>query len=71
MRSVDLRTQGMHCGGCSLLIEFAVGDMLGVSTVKADFEHGITHVEYDPDFVSVKDIVEVIARDGYNAEVAA
>lgn len=71
MASIDLKTDGMHCGSCSILIEMTVGDLVGVSAVKADFATGTTHVEYDPAFVSVDDISAAITEAGYVALLVA
>ena len=68
MTSVDLKTDGMHCGSCSMLIEMSVGDLLGVSLAKADFASGKTHVEFDPALVSVDQIVKAITEAGYSAQ---
>lgn len=71
MASIDLKTDGMHCGSCSMLIEMTVGDLAGVSTVKADFASGVTHVEYDPASASVEGITAAIAEAGYAAQPVA
>ena len=71
MASIDLRTDGMHCGSCSMLIEMTVGDLVGVSSVKADFASGITHVEFDPALVTVDEISKAITEAGYVAQAVA
>lgn len=71
MTSVDLKTDGMHCGSCTMLIEMTVGDLVGVSSVKADFATGNTHVEFDPQFVAVEQITAAITEAGYAARPAA
>jgi len=67
MASIDLKTDGMHCASCSMLIDMTVGDLAGVSSVKADFASGITHVEFDAAIVDVPRIVAAIAEAGYTA----
>jgi copper chaperone CopZ len=71
MESVDLTTNGMHCSSCSMLIEMEVGDLDGVSSVKADYGTGTTHVEFDPIKVTEDQIIIAIQGAGYEAEVAA
>jgi copper chaperone CopZ len=71
MASIDLKTGGMHCASCSMLIEMTVGDLPGVTAAKSDYVSGATHVEYDPAQVSVEDIVNAIVEAGYTAEPAA
>lgn len=71
MTSVDLKTNGMHCGSCTMLIEMTVGDLVGVSAVKADFATGNTHVEFDPESVSIQQITAAITAAGYVAQPVA
>jgi Cu+-exporting ATPase len=71
MESIDLKTTGMHCGSCAMLIEMDVSELAGVSAVKADPAAGSTHVEFDPSLVTVEEIVAAIKGAGYEAEVAA
>jgi copper chaperone CopZ len=54
-----------------MLIEMTVGDLIGVSAVKADFASGNTHVEFDPGFVSIQDITAAITDAGYAAQPVA
>ncbi len=67
--AVTLATTGMHCGSCSMLIDMTVGDMAGVSEAKTDLASGQTEVIFDPDTVSVDDIIAAIRAIGYDAEV--
>ena len=52
-----------------MLIEMTVGDMPGVSAVKADFATGDTHVEFDPRAVTAQDIAAAINDAGYAAQL--
>ncbi len=70
MASVTLKTTGMHCMSCSMLIQMNVGDLEGVDSVVADLASGVTEVEYDPAKVDVRSIVDEIVRAGYGAEEA-
>jgi Cu+-exporting ATPase len=71
MASINLKTGGMHCSSCSMLIEMTVGDLPGVSSASADYVKGTAHVEFDPAEISVEQIVGAICDAGYTAEVAA
>lgn len=68
--SVKLKTSGMHCQSCSMLIEMNVSDLEGVESVSSDFKTGLTEVTFDPDTVAVDEIVAGIEKAGYGAEVA-
>ena len=67
--TVRLRTTGMHCQSCSMLIQMNVEDLPGVESVTSDFRTGITEVAYDADQLTVDDIVTTIVAAGYGAEV--
>lgn len=68
MAEVDIRTTGMHCHSCIMLIQMNVGDLEGVEKVEADLASGVTHVLYDPDRVTVEQIVKEIESTGYGAQ---
>jgi len=67
--TVRLRTTGMHCQSCSMLVQMNVEELPGVESVSSDFRSGITEVTYDPDQLSVGGIVDTIVAAGYGAEV--
>jgi copper ion binding protein len=71
MATLDLKTGGMHCSSCSMLIEMTVGDLPGVSLAKADYAKGTAHVEFDASAVSAEQIITAIRDAGYTAEIAA
>ncbi len=68
--SVKLKTTGMHCPSCSMLIEMTVADLDGVRSVTSDHRTGETDVTYDPERVTPEAIADSIRRAGYGAEVA-
>ncbi len=70
MAHVRLKTTGMHCMSCSMLIQMNVGELDGVESVNADLASGMTDVEFDESAVDVQAIVDEIVRAGYGAEVA-
>jgi copper chaperone len=67
--TVRLRTTGMHCQSCSMLIQMNVEELPGVESVSSDFRTGVTEVGYDPDQIAVDDIVATIVAAGYGAEL--
>ncbi len=64
----QLKTTGMHCGSCAMLIDMTVGDLDGVDSVKTDYATGTTTVTYDSDTVALDDVVAAIRSAGYDAE---
>jgi copper chaperone CopZ len=69
-KTLTLKTSGMHCPSCSMLIQMEVGDLDGVESVKADHVTGDTTVVYDDVKVTPEQIVAEIEKAGYAAEPA-
>jgi copper chaperone CopZ len=67
-QTVTLKTTGMHCGSCAMLIQMNVGDLAGVSAVKADAASGTTEVTFDDAVVTVDEIAGEIVKAGYGVE---
>jgi copper chaperone CopZ len=70
MKNVRLTTGGMHCQSCSMLVRMTVEELGGIESVSSDYASGLTDVTYDPDLVSVDQIIGSIVAAGYSAEVA-
>lgn len=66
-----LKTSGMHCRSCSMLVDMTVGELDGVSGVRTDHASGDTVVTYDTDAVALDQIIGAIRGAGYDAEPAA
>ena len=62
-------TSGLHCPSCSMLIEMEVGGLEGVTGVTVDHRTGVAQVSHDTDRIRPEDIVAVITKLGYGAEV--
>ena len=71
MATIDLKTGGMHCSSCSMLIDMTVGDLPGVASAQSDYAKGKTRVEYDPTQISPDEIITAIEQAGYTARLAA
>jgi copper chaperone CopZ len=63
-----LKTSGMHCSSCSMLVDLTLGDLPGVASSKTDHASGDTIVAYDPEALGVDAIIEAIRSVGYDAE---
>jgi copper chaperone len=68
--TTSLKTSGLHCTSCSMLVDLTVGDLDGVEEVHTDHATGDTVVRFDSDSVSVDQIVDAIRGVGYDAEPA-
>ena len=68
--TVRLNTLDMHCQSCSMLVQMTVEELGGIQSVTSDYVSGITEVTYDPDLVTVDEIIGAIVSAGYRAQVA-
>ena len=66
--SVRLRVSGMSCGHCERAVEQALSEVPGVTrVVSVSHAQGEAVVDGDPD---PEALVEAVAEEGYQAEVA-
>ena len=63
----QVRSEEIHCGGCTATIEKSLSAMPGVSQVKGDPETKTVTIEHD-DTVSVETILEKMDEAGFTAE---
>lgn len=61
-----LNVQGMSCGHCVKAVEENVGELAGVSAVKANLDQNEVSVEFDNGEVTLEQIKEVIEDQGYD-----
>ncbi|NLV14569.1 heavy metal translocating P-type ATPase [Haloarcula argentinensis] len=64
-QTTRLELTGMSCANCAGTIEESVGELDGVSSVDANYATDGGSVEYDPDVVSLSDIVAAVQDAGY------
>ncbi len=69
--TVRLRTSGMHCGSCAMLIDMTLSELDGVTASKSDAAAGETVVTFDDAAVTADVLVEAVRGVGYEAEVWA
>jgi copper chaperone len=69
--SVRLKTSGMHCGSCAMLIQMSVEDLPGVTSAKTEYATGLTDVTYDSDLLDTGAIIAAIEGAGYGAEAVS
>lgn len=62
-----LDIKGMHCHSCSALINETVEELAGVAKVATSRADNNSVVTFDPDVVSIDDIVAAILELGYQA----
>jgi copper chaperone len=69
--TTHLKTSGMHCASCSMLVALTLDDLDGVTASKTDHASGETVVTYESDAVDVDAILDAIRGAGYEAEVVS
>ncbi len=65
MKSVTLKIEGMHCGGCAETIRSLVEKQPGVQAVSVSFDEGRARVLYDPGATGEDHLVGVIQQPGF------
>lgn len=71
MASVKVKTTGMHCHSCAMLVRMSVEEVPGVESADVDVAAGMTDVSYDPAVADIEQIVAAITAAGYGASLEA
>lgn len=69
MKKIELTISGMHCASCSTLLTRALAKANGVSEVNVNYGTGRGTVVFDEKKISEKQLVEIVKKKGYGAEV--
>ncbi len=69
VKELELKIEGMHCASCSRLIENALLDSAGINSVEVDHDAGTGKVVADLELISKEQIVDLISKEGYQAQV--
>ncbi|MGB7512196.1 MAG: heavy-metal-associated domain-containing protein [Pelodictyon phaeoclathratiforme] len=64
----ELQVNGMHCGGCELLVKEALEEVEGISAAEVSFLKGSVVVEYEPEVVSLALVTAVIEGQGFTVK---
>jgi P-type Cu+ transporter len=65
----NLSLFGMHCSSCANIIERSLKKVPGVNSANVNFAAEKANIIYDESKVSTKDLIEVVAKAGYKAEL--
>ena len=65
MTTVELKVQGMKCGGCESNVKEAVSACPGVRTVNASHKESRVEVEYDEGIADLAAIRKAIVDRGF------
>lgn len=64
-KTVTIKVEGMHCGGCSSSVTKALKATDGVEDVQVSYEKGEAIIKYDEQKVTVAKLQEVITNTGF------
>jgi Cu+-exporting ATPase len=64
---ITLKVGGMHCAACALNIETALKKTGGIISADVSFPLERARIAYDPELVSVSDMIKTIESVGYTA----
>jgi copper chaperone CopZ len=53
-----------------MLVKMELEELPGVASAESDFRTGMTEVVYDPDAVTVENLLAAVVAAGYGAELA-
>ncbi|MEE9525797.1 MAG: heavy-metal-associated domain-containing protein [Candidatus Woesearchaeota archaeon] len=68
MKNIKIKTKGMHCSSCEMLVKDSLEDLEGIEKAEADFKSGIINVEFDEAKVSEDNILQIIKSEGYEIQ---
>jgi copper chaperone CopZ len=67
-QTTTFKVNDMHCPSCPRLITLDLEDMPGVLAVNASLDTKLVVVEYDPDSISISELIDSIKDSGYHAQ---
>lgn len=70
VRELDLSIKGMHCAGCAAGIEKGLSKLNGVTGAQVNFATATATINYQPDLVEEKSILDKIVELGYGSRRA-
>lgn len=62
MKTVKLQLTGMHCTSCAMNIDGELEDTKGVKEAKTNYARQETEVTFDPEEISIEEVVAVIQK---------
>ena len=71
MKSIVVKIQGMHCGGCAQSVKRLLERESGVKSADVAFETGEARVLFDPAQLDEQRVIAVVEQAGYQAAIPA
>jgi len=70
MKHVNLTITGMHCASCAAIINKALNKSKAIKDANVNFSTSSASIDYDENMLTVKDLIRIIVKKGFFAEVA-
>jgi copper chaperone CopZ len=70
MATAKLWVDGMTCGHCRAKVERALRGIGGVYTAVVDLRDGEAEVDFNDDAVTTEQLINAVAKAGYEARLA-
>ena len=70
-KSIILKVKGMQCSSCSRAIETSLNSANGVYSAAANATTGNVSVTYDPNTITVKEVVSAIEKAGFSVALSS
>ncbi len=67
METVDLKIEGMTCGGCVKSVTRVLSGVAGVASAEVSLEEGRAQVSFDPARTGVAAMKQAVERAGFKA----
>ena len=64
--NIKIKTKGMHCPSCEMLVKDSLEDEKGVKKAEANHKSGIIEVEFDENKTNLNKIKTIIKNEGYD-----
>lgn len=68
MENIELRIDGMHCTGCSAMLQKLLSNLDGVSNAEVTFEKGMANIEFNKEIITLDEIKNAIVDSGFEVE---
>ena len=69
MERIELKVEGMTCGGCVNSVQNALNQRNGIRSATADLDSGIVTVEFDSAIIQQPVISEAITEAGFDVAI--
>ncbi len=69
MERIELKVEGMTCGGCVNSVQNALNRIDGISSAIADLDSGIVTVEFDSAIIQQPVIAAAITEAGFDVTI--